>query len=169
MKIDADFLGLQLEYSRWASERSIQAARPLSDEELSRDLGSSQGGVLGTLVHIYQADRIWLTRLKGSPRFTLGDPDESWTLDKLADAWTRTGDEFRHWLSGARNLEANLSYRNLAGLQHELPIWQVLLHVVNHATYHRGQITTMLRQLGYTPIATDLHVFYLAGSANSQS
>jgi uncharacterized damage-inducible protein DinB len=169
MKIDTDFLGLQLDYSRWASERSIQAARPLNDEELSRDLGSSQGGVLATLVHIYQADRIWLSRLKGSPRFTLGDPDESWTLDNLAHSWARTGEEFQRWLSGAGNLQANLSYRNLAGLQHELPIWQVVLHVVNHATYHRGQITTMLRQLGYTPIATDLHVFYLERPANSQS
>jgi uncharacterized damage-inducible protein DinB len=169
MKIDADFLGLQIDYSRWASERSIQAARALNDEELSRDLGNSQGGILATLVHIYQADRIWLSRLKGSPRLTLGDPDESWTIHKLADAWARTAEEFHQWLSVAGNLEANLRYRNLAGVEHELPIWQVVLHVVNHASYHRGQITTMLRQLGYTPIATDLHVFYFSRRADSQS
>ena len=161
-RIDAEFLALQLEYSRWASERSIEAARALNDEELTRDLGSSQGGVLGTLTHLYQADRIWLSRLRGTPRFTLGDPDESWTLDSLAEGWKQTAGEFRDWLSGSDDLQAVLTYRNLAGQEHQLPIWQVILHVVNHATYHRGQITTMLRQLGHTPIATDLHVFYLS-------
>lgn len=161
-KIDADFLGLQLEYSRWASERSVQAARALGEDDLARDMRNSQGSVLATLVHIYQADRVWLSRLKGSPRFTLGDPDETWTLDKLAEAWTRTADEFRQWLSDAGDLDARLRYRNLAGQEQELPVWQVILHLVNHASYHRGQITTMLRQLGYTPISTDLHVFYLS-------
>jgi uncharacterized damage-inducible protein DinB len=165
-KIDAEFLALQLEYSRWASERSVQAARALSEEELAKDLGNSQGGVLSTLAHIYQADRIWLSRLKGTPRFTLSDTAESWTLDSLAGAWAKTADEFREWLPGAGDLRAVLQYTNLAGQEHRLPVWQVILHVVNHGTYHRGQITTMLRQLGYTPIATDLHVFYLTHQAS---
>ena len=132
------------------------------NEELSRDLGNSQGGVLGTLVHIYQADRIWLSRLKGTPRFTLGG------YGRILDArlaGRRMGTNMRTSFSSGYQPPATcrryLTYKNLAGQEHRLPIWQVVLHVVNHATYHRGQITTMLRQLGYTPIATDLHVFYL--------
>ena len=72
-KIDKEFLALQLDYSRWASERTLHAARPLSQEELARDLGDSYKGVLGTLSHIFQADRIWLSRLRGAPRLTLSD------------------------------------------------------------------------------------------------
>jgi len=166
MKIDAEFLALQLDYSRWASERSIQTARALDEQELAKDLGNSHGGVLSTLAHIYQADRVWLSRLKGAPRFTLADTGESWTLDSLADAWGQNADEFQRWLSAAGDLHAILTYKNIAGQEGRLPIWQVVLHVVNHGTYHRGQITTMLRQLGYTPIATDLHVFYLTRQAS---
>jgi uncharacterized damage-inducible protein DinB len=161
MKIDAEFLALQLDYSRWASERSLQSARALDEDELAKDLGNSHGGVLSTLAHIYQADRIWLSRLKRAPRFTLADTDESWTLDSLTNAWAQTADEFQRWLTDAGDLQAVLTYKNLAGQKHQLPIWQVVLHVVNHGTYHRGQITTMVRHLGYTPISTDLHLFYL--------
>jgi uncharacterized damage-inducible protein DinB len=161
-KIDSEFLALQLDYSRWASERSVEAARSLTTEELERDLGGSFTGVLGTLLHIFQADRIWLSRLRGSPRLTLGDACEIWTLDTLARAWQLTADGYREWVSGVSDPQAIFSYTNLAGQSLELPLWQVILHVVNHATYHRGQITIMLRQLGYSPISTDLHVFYLS-------
>ena len=162
MKIDASFLALQLDYTRWASERSLQAARVLTLDELGRALGDSYKGVLGTLVHIYQSDRIWLSRLQGTPRFTLGDLAEVWTLDSLAQAWSKTALTYRDWLSGVSDVEAKLHYKNLAGQEHSLPLWQVVLHVVNHATYHRGQITTMLRQLGHRPVPTDLHVFYIS-------
>jgi uncharacterized damage-inducible protein DinB len=162
MKIDKEFLSLQLEYTRWASERSLDAARPLNEEELARDLSNSHGGVLGTLVHIYQSDRVWLSRLQGSPRLKLHDPDEYWTLDTLGAAWEKTAAGFCEWIAEVQDVEKILQYKNQAGQAYALPIWQVILHVVNHATYHRGQITTMLRQLGYTPVATDLHVFYLS-------
>ena len=160
MKIDGDFLALQLQYSRWASERSLEAARPLDEEELTRDLHNSHGGVLGTLVHIYQADRIWLSRLQATPRTTLAEPGETWSLDRLAEAWTDVHSRYQEWARGTDS-QATLHYKNLAGVDHSLPVWQVIFHLVNHASYHRGQITTMLRQLGYSPVATDLHVFYL--------
>jgi uncharacterized damage-inducible protein DinB len=162
MKIDSEFLALQLEYSRWASERSLTAARQLSHEELTRDLGNSHGGVLGTLVHVFSADRVWLSRLQGAPRSTFSDPGEDWTLDTLATAWANVADEFRQWAEGLTDAEAILDYVNLAGKPGSMPLWQIVMHVVNHATYHRGQITTMLRQLGRPPVATDLHVFYLS-------
>lgn len=156
MKIDAAFLRLHLDYSWWASQRSLAALRPVSEADLEK-------GMLSTLVHIYQGDRIWLSRLQGSPRFTLGDPGEVWTLDTLQEAWTQTADGFLAWVDKTGDFEANLNYRNLAGKEYSVPRWQVILHVVNHATYHRGQITTMLRQLGYTPTPTDLHLYYLTG------
>ena len=162
MKIDRDFLRLQLSYTRWASERTLDAARPLNEEELKRDLGNSHGGVQGTLLHIYQADRVWLSRLVGAPRLTLSDPNEVWTLDTLAADWAGVFDRYASWLEGVRDVEADLHYKNLAGQDYQLPIWQVILHVVNHASYHRGQITTLLRQLNYSPVGTDLHVFYLS-------
>jgi uncharacterized damage-inducible protein DinB len=162
MKIDREFVCLQLDYSRWASERSLDAARVLTADELARDLGNSYGGVAGTLEHIFQADRVWLSRVEGSPRLTLCDPGETWTLESLAAEWADVASRWRAWAETTDDFEANLQYKNLAGQDHGLPLWQLVLHLVNHATYHRGQITTMLRQLGHKPVATDLHVFYLS-------
>jgi uncharacterized damage-inducible protein DinB len=59
-----------------------------------------------------------------------------------------------------RELDRMVSYRNLAGEDHTNVLWQLLRHMVNHSSYHRGQVTTMLRQLGHTPVATDLVLYY---------
>jgi len=162
MKIDAKFLSDHLIYSQWASERSIEAVRPLTVEEQTRYLYTSHHGVLGTLVHIYQADRIWLSRLDGSPRLTLADFNETFTLDTLAPAWAKIHAGLQSWIGaqGDDAVKGILKYVNIQGHPYELPVWQVILHVVNHATYHRGQITTMLRQLNHKPIATDMSAYY---------
>ncbi len=162
MQLDAKFLVQHLQYSQWASERSIEAVRPLTIEEQNRYLYTSYHGVLGTLVHIYQADRIWLSRLDGSPRLTLADFNETLTLEPLAEAWAKIHAGLQSW-AGALTEEAvigTLKYVNIQGHAYELPVWQVILHVVNHASYHRGQITTMLRQLNHKPIVTDLAAYY---------
>ena len=55
------------------------------------------------------------------------------------------------------------------GKQYESPVWQIVLHVVNHATLHRGQVVAMLRQLGMTPPGTDLIYYYRELEARAQS
>ena len=162
MKIDSSLLKTQLDFTYWASDRLLDAARPLSDDELARDLGNSFGGVLGTLVHIFQGDRIWLSRVTGSPRFTLGDSGEQWTIDSLQSAWVDVHLGWIDWAGSVDDVERLLEYVNLSGTAIQLPLWQVAFHVVNHGTYHRGQVTTMLRQLGSTPVSTDLHNYYLS-------
>src|SRR5688572_21545704 len=97
MKIDSALLKTHLDYTYWASDRLLDAARPLTDDELTRDLGTSFGGVIGTLVHIFQADRIWLSRVSGAPRTTLAEPDEVWTLDSLQAAWVEVHLQWIDW------------------------------------------------------------------------
>ncbi|HEY0810552.1 MAG TPA: DinB family protein, partial [Longimicrobiales bacterium] len=58
------------------------------------------------------------------------------------------------------DLDRIVSYRNFKGESHANPLWQLLRHLVNHSTYHRGQVTTMLRQVGHEPVSTDLVLFY---------
>jgi uncharacterized damage-inducible protein DinB len=160
MKIDGALLKTQLDYTYWASDRLLDAARPLSEDELTRDLGNSFGGVLGTLVHIFQADRIWLSRVSGSPRATLSDPDETWTIESLQSAWVDVHLGWIDWAGHVEDVRQVFSYTNTAGEAKQLELWQLVFHLVNHGTYHRGQITTMLRQLGYSPVSTDLHGYY---------
>jgi uncharacterized damage-inducible protein DinB len=163
LQIDSAFLTGHFEYSRWASNRCLEAVSPLTNEELTREMYNSFGGILGTLVHIYQADRIWLSRLLGVPRITLGDPGEKYTLAELHRLWNEVHDGFHNWASGIsmEETEGILEYRNLRGHDVSLPIWQTCMHIVNHASYHRGQITTMLRQAGHAPASVDLTAYYL--------
>jgi uncharacterized damage-inducible protein DinB len=166
--MDRDLLKTQLEYSFRASEQVLASLEQAPDSDLRRNLGSSHGGLLDTLVHIYGADRVWLSRLVGRPRLRMFDPGESWTLESLREDWRELRRGWLEWADSVKDARANLAYRNLSGEPFEVELWQVVFHVVNHATYHRGQITTMLRQLGYKPVPTDLHTFYLNAAKQHQ-
>lgn len=148
-------------YDRWAADRLLDAASPLSHAQLTRDLGSSFPSVLDTFAHILSSDWVWLRRWHGeSPR---GRPDE-WdvsSLDAVRARWEEVRAERDALLAGLddEGLDRVVAYRNIAGRDYRSTMAQMLRHVINHATYHRGQIVTLLRQLGATPPATDLIAF----------
>lgn len=150
------------EYNRWANGRVLGAAARLSAEEFTRDLGSSFPSVRATLAHMLSSEWIWLSRWQGSS--PAGMP-ESWdlsTIEALRARWgevERGQEEFLARLTDGALGEV-ISYRNLRGEPNSAPLWQLLRHVVNHSTYHRGQVTTLLRQLGAEAVGTDLVLFY---------
>ena len=162
MQIDSKFLARHLDYNRWASERVLESCAVLTEEELTTDLKNSHGGIFSTLQHIFLSDRVWLSRLVGSPRTTFNDPGESWNIITLGPAWGAVHGQFSTWVRGLADTGALLEYRRMDGSVHTQPVWEIVLHVVNHASYHRGQITTMLRQLGQVPANTDLHLYFLS-------
>ena len=153
---------MQLRYSAWASRRTLESVAPVPPEDLSRDLGSSYGGLHGTLAHIFQADAIWFDRLMGKPTTDLSAYDPPSHLAALSERWLAVLDGYVCWGEklDAAGWDRIAHYRNTKGEPFAQPVWQIVLHIVNHATYHRGQITTMLRQLGRTPIGTDLIAYY---------
>jgi uncharacterized damage-inducible protein DinB len=152
-----------IDYHYWATYRIIDAVELLSPEQFTRDLGNSFPSVRDTLVHLFGAEWVWLSRWNGvSPSALLPNemfPDPATARKKFVehevifrDFWRRT-DESR--------LGETIGYRTLSGQEFESKLWQMLVHVINHGTYHRGQLTTMLRQLGAAaPKATDLIVYY---------
>jgi uncharacterized damage-inducible protein DinB len=148
-------------YNRWANARSLEAAAAVSTEDFTREVGGSFASLRGTLAHMYGAEWIWLQRWKGiSPRqlpFSLEFPD----VASIRSRWQAVENErqvFLDALDPARLAEV-LSYVNLQGQTFAYPLRRMLQHVVNHGTYHRGQITTLLRQLGAAPLATDLLLY----------
>jgi uncharacterized damage-inducible protein DinB len=149
------------DYTSWADQRLLDLAAGLSEEELRRDLGGSFPTVLGTLAHVLTADWVWLERWNGvSP----SGPPADWELATLAEVRTRwralraQRDAFLDRLD-EEGLVRRVSYANTRGEGHIAPLWQLLLHAVNHATYHRGQVVTYLRQLGRDALPTDLVVW----------
>lgn len=154
-----------LDYTLWASSKLLDAASRLSESQLVQDLQVSHGSILGTLQHIYYADRTWLARLQKVER-PFADPGAGPSLDELKEQWPRQLAALRTWVEAfpEHQLGEDLNSRRLNGAAFTCAYWKVLLHVVNHATLHRGQVVAMLRQLGHTPPSTDLFYYYLQHS-----
>jgi uncharacterized damage-inducible protein DinB len=154
-------LGRLLDYTEWANHRIVRAAARLEVDAYRRDLGASHGGVRGTLAHMLSAEWIWLERFKGNSPPKLIDEGEFPDVLALKERWSAVEAHRRAWFEGLkeRTLHAPLQYRATDGRAFEAPLAELLQHVVNHSSYHRGQVTLLLRMLGARPVATDLVLF----------
>jgi uncharacterized damage-inducible protein DinB len=160
MPLSVDDLREHLAYSAWASERLVHAASELSEEELLRNFQTADRSVLGTLVHAFAADRVWLTRLRKTPPQYSSERDHQ--LSVLQKEWPELYRQYGEWLGGLNDdaVRADLTYQDMRGREWTQPIWKLLLHVVNHAAHHRGQVSGFLRTMGRVPPVLDLVAFY---------
>ncbi len=150
------------EYTRWANQRTLSAAAKLDLEKFTRAMGNSFASVRDTLAHILSGEWIWLERWQGRFPADLLNPADFATVQSLETRWKTVEqdcEQFMRELTPQR-LNQDLAYLNRAGQRFSYPLWQQMIHVVNHSTYHRGQVTTMLRQLGAEPAVTDFLVYY---------
>lgn len=151
-----------LQFHRWANRRIVEAARALSQEALHREFGTAFKSVFGTLVHIYQADSAWFGRIHGNPDSqTTTYPPKS-DLAGLATDWFVLLDGAADWSTKLSGAEWNqvICYKDSRGNSHQTALLPIILHVVNHGSYHRGQVSSLLRQSGIVPPNTDLINFY---------
>jgi uncharacterized damage-inducible protein DinB len=149
-------------YDAWANRRTLEACATLTPEQFTRELGSSFSSIRDTLAHIVGAQFVWLERFHGRVPAGLLPPSD---FPDLASVTARSNHlqqgltDYVAALSG-ESLAGNFEYQDLKGRTHSNLRWQALQHLANHGTYHRGQIATLLRQLGVKPISTDLIAFY---------
>lgn len=149
-------------YNRWANQRALSAAARLDNAAFLRNLGNSFSSVRDTLAHILGAEWIWLERWHGRSPVALLSAADFTSTQSLEAGWQTVESErsrFIEALTPAR-LQGEIAYTNRRGERYAYPLWQQMVHVVNHSTYHRGQITTLLRQLGAEAVATDLLEYY---------
>lgn len=141
------------DYHYWATYRLLSAVQPLTPDQFTRDLGSSFPSVRDTLSHLQGSEWIWLSRLRGESPTTRPGPERFTDTAVARAVWTDTEAECRAIVGGldAAALARVLEYRMLDGQPTSARIADIIQHMVNHGTYHRGQVTTMLRQLGATP------------------
>ena len=148
---------LHLRYSAWASRKLVEAIRVVSDADLEKPVGISHSSLLGTLAHIHWGDWLWFTRVVE----TVDKPAQ--TREALETFWPELQDKWIAWAERGGDAEINrvVEYVSiLDGQRARTPAWQIVLHVVNHATLHRGQAMGMLRQMGIAPPHTDLMNYY---------
>lgn len=149
-------------YNHWADQRTLDSVAPLSPEKFTREMGNSFSSVRDTLAHILSAEWIWLERWLGRfPKSFLPASDFP-TVESLRRRWSTVNQDYDRFLQSltADRLQQPLSYLNRAGERYTYLLWQQMAHVVNHSSYHRGQITTLLRQLGAEPQGTDFLSYY---------
>jgi uncharacterized damage-inducible protein DinB len=156
-------------YDAWANRRMLDACTALAPEQFTRDLGSSFRSVRDTTAHIMGAEWLWLERFQGRTPAGLPSADQFADLASLRARWTQFEAELLSYVNGlsAADLERSFDYEDLKGNPHSNVLWQTLQHLANHGTYHRGQVTTLLRQLGAKPVGTDLLGFYRERAAQA--
>lgn len=167
------------DYNAWARERQLKACEALSFEQFLRPMGSSFSSVRDTMAHIMGAEWIWLERWRGrSPQTLPGVPEglpfeeilRCWqeqfaTVVAVRERWNELERDLQAYLAGLdeRTLAGQLTYANLQGKQWSYPLWRTLVHVANHGSYHRGQVTTLLRLLGAQAPEVDFLVAHDSG------
>jgi uncharacterized damage-inducible protein DinB len=169
--LDKDALSRLIDYTIWANHRVMRGCATVPTDDFKRELGASFGGIRGTLAHILWAEWIWLERWKGVSPSAMPDESEFPDVVALRDRWKVIEDHRRTWLdalppSGAG---AVIHYRNMAGVPNAAPLWQLVQHVANHSTYHRGQVTSLLRQVGGRTVQTDMVVYDREHAAKTTS
>lgn len=151
-----------LDYHYWAQERVFDTCEPLTREQFTRDLGNSFPSVRDTLVHNHFAECLWYARWAKSP-FQAPVPEAFPDLESVRKSSRIHEVKMRECLVrlGQDGVNERLAFTSrMDGKDHNTLYRQMIQHVVNHGTYHRGQVTMMLRQLGAKPVGTDLIVFY---------
>jgi uncharacterized damage-inducible protein DinB len=156
-------LRTMLDYHYWARDRLLEALDPLTPEQFTRDLGSSFKSIRDTVAHIYAAEWAWYSRWQGDSPTALLPVEQFPDVASIRLAWAAHEAKMRAFVEslGEEGVSRMIAYKLLAGQPGNSPVWQMLQHVVNHASYHRGQVTTMLRQIGATPAKSmDMIAFF---------
>jgi uncharacterized damage-inducible protein DinB len=157
-----EYLALLLDFHYWARDRLLAAVSALDSEQYARPMGSSFSSVRDTLNHLYFAEWIWYRRWQGEsptgpPSVDLPD------LQTLRTRWMEHETKVRAFFRGQtqQSLARVIEYKLLSGQAGASPLWQMVAHLVNHGSYHRGQVVTLLRQLGAAPPqSTDMITFF---------
>ena len=164
-------LQTMVDYHYWARDRMLDALEPLDADAYNRNLGGSFRSIRETATHIYAAEWAWYRRWRGESPTALLAADRFADLAELRRAWTELEAQVRAFVDGLGDSGVSriVEYKLLSGHAGASPMWQMVQHVVNHASYHRGQITTMLRQIGaQPPKPLDMIAYYRILSAGAR-
>ena len=148
-------------YNVWASKTLFERINKLSEEEINKAIASSFPSIYKTVQHMWLAEEVWFQRLKLVENIELQSDKFTGSFNELSANLAKQSQQWIDWVNAATEPQLTHVFayvRNKEQLKQ--PVYQMLQHVFNHATYHRGQLVTMLRQLGADKIpATDFSAF----------
>jgi uncharacterized damage-inducible protein DinB len=167
--MNAEDFRLLYDYNSWANHRMLDACAALGPEQFTRDMGSSYRSVRDTLVHLMLVEWLWLERWHGRSPTAYAPAADFPNVDSVRARWTEIGRDLLDYIASLtqEDVQRVVHHNTTAGVPQAAPLWQMLQHALNHSTYHRGQVTTLLRQLGAKATGTDLIMFYRERAAQS--
>lgn len=154
-------------YHVWANKVLLERINELPNNVLYEEVRSSYPNIAQTFSHIYVVDVMWLQVLKGmdmqealEASMVILEKANSYSLDEFVKYFEELALQYEEWMTSQRDLEQKINLNNPWSGARETAYSEILFHVANHGTYHRGNITTMLRQLGYASTMNDFCLYW---------
>lgn len=149
-------------YHHWANQKLTEQILTLTEEHHHREIASSFSSLYKTVLHLWQAESIWWQRMKLQENIVVPGLSLHPAMQEAVNGLLKQDKDWQEWVEQASQLqmEHEFSYQNSKKEKFRQPVWQMLLHMFNHGTYHRGQLVTMLRQLGEDKIAQTDYIHY---------
>jgi uncharacterized damage-inducible protein DinB len=137
-------------YNTWATQKILDVINALPEEKQKAELPSSFKSLYSTVLHIWDAESIWWQRFKMHERIIVPSENFNGSIQDISNGLLAQSALWKDWVDNATDmaLEHVFQYYNNKKELFKQPTWQMILHVFNHGTYHRGQLINMLRQLG---------------------
>ncbi|MGG1314161.1 DinB family protein [Cohnella laeviribosi] len=152
------------DYHIWANERTMNHLKSLPDEIFFKEVDLGFKSIAEVIGHIVAVDEVWFARIKEQSPSSIVTKQFS-NIEEASNCMNKLQSQIREYLSLIKDVEKRVTYRNQMGQEFQNSVSEIIQHVVNHGTYHRGNITTILRYLGYKGIQTD-YIAYLRMPSN---
>ena len=152
----------QFDYIYWARDRVLTIMDTIDAADFTKDLQSSHKSIHETFVHMFGSEKLWMTRWKGESPTGREKPEDYPTVQAVRQRWGEIESDVRAHLNSMKPEDAAkmVEYKTLEGAPVAYPWWQTAFQVTNHSSYHRGQVITMLRQLGAKATGTDIIMYF---------
>lgn len=157
--IDSNYCLTMANYNHWMNQKLYEVCAVITDTNRKKDCGAFFKSIHGTLNHLLYGDRAWMGRFVQKPFSVKVGQQLCTNFDELHEQRNMTDLEIIEWSNNISKewLEKPFEYTsNVDGKTRILPAWILVIHMFNHQTHHRGQVTTLIKQLGYEPSITDI-------------
>lgn len=152
-----DFIPKLIGYHNWANHQLIDHLITLPHPLFLKEMANVFPTISMTLGHILAVDQIWLSRIQGQTPEHIPDV----TFPSIEEVEQAFNTHSNAWTTFVQTLDPNkiITYQNTKGQLFRQPAFELIQHIANHGTYHRGNIVSMIRQQGYPGTSTDYMVY----------
>ena len=153
------------DYTYWATDQILETAANLSEAQLNEEIPNGMGSIRTTLVHLLSGHCIWYEHWRSNKQSERLKQDDFPTLESIRVRWQEEKPKMYALFATLcdEDLERLITYSStmLPGQVFQLPLWQLMMHLVNHGTQHRSEVAMKLTELGHSPGELSMNAFFI--------